>query len=162
MKQEHRFVAELYRYLAPFVDSSRRVFVCLDGEAARTGHEVGDLEDDHVPDLCLTLVGCNKELLLEAKILNPDGTVTLSRGQLAAWRMDGTGKLKPHGWVAAREDLKEFTYWSHEAFLPILDECRSGSPYPRIKVPNCPSRLFFEDIRELALHIIRSLTQGEP
>lgn len=56
-KQEHRFVAELYRFLAPFVDVEAGVYLSLDGMAALRGVEAKIFEDSDVPDLWFTLVG---------------------------------------------------------------------------------------------------------
>ena len=56
MKQESRFVAELYRYLAPFIDTARELYVSLDGMAARQGVLGGHFTDPDVPDLWFYLV----------------------------------------------------------------------------------------------------------
>ncbi len=80
MKQEHRFVADLYHYLAPFIDSSKATYVSLDGEAAKKGVTEKLFNDSDVPDLWFHLVGVEKTILLEAKILNPDRTITVEQG----------------------------------------------------------------------------------
>jgi hypothetical protein len=44
-KREHQFVAETYRHLAPFIDSSKGVYLSLDGEAAKQGVLQGIFQD---------------------------------------------------------------------------------------------------------------------
>ena len=89
-KQEHRFVAERYRFLAPFVDSQLNdVYLSLDGQAALQGRDQGFFEDQHVPDLWFTLIGQSKPTLIEAKILRSDGKVNIGRGQLSHWEKVG-------------------------------------------------------------------------
>ena len=155
MKQEHLFVAELYRYLAPSADARRKVYLSLDGEAAKKGRRDGEFLDADVPDLWFTLLGDTEPVLLEAKIMNPDGTVTLGQGQLFAWRSEGNGKHKPTAWVTADESFTEFGYWKHEDFLAALDQCRARVKYPRVRAPSSPARLVFRDIRLLVLRILR-------
>src|SRR5438270_2454272 len=113
MKQEHRFVADLYRYLAPFVDREKTIYVSLDGEAAKKGVSEKLFNDSDVPDLWFHFVGCGSTVLLEAKILNINGAITIGRGQMTAWKSNGCGQHKPSGWVAADQKLKKFYYWPH-------------------------------------------------
>lgn len=152
MKQEHRFVAELYRYLAPFVDTTHDIFLSLDGIAAMGGVDSGVFADVAVPDIWVRFVGKNSTTLLEAKVLNDNKTVTLVRGQLAAWRSNGNGKHAPAAWVATDRTINNFYYWTHANFLANLNRSRSQGRYPKIRIPDTVNH--FTDIRELALHIL--------
>lgn len=158
MRQESRFVAELYRYLAPFIDTGKQFCLSLDGIAARKGVLEEVFADPDVPDLWFTLVGDESAVLIEAKILTGKRIVTLSQGQLAAWRSTGPGRHKPAAWVAANEDFREFRYWSHTDFVPILDACRSTVRYPRVTIPSHARA--FADVRPLALHILRQASNA--
>ena len=59
MKQENRFVAQLFHYLAPFVDMERELFICVDGGAATHHAGLADapLLDANVPDLWFAFCG---------------------------------------------------------------------------------------------------------
>lgn len=153
MKQEHRFVADLYRYLAPFIDPDKAIFVSLDGEAAKKGVSEKKFIDSDVPDLWFHFVGRASAVLLEAKILNVNDTITVTRGQITGWRSAGAGQHKPSAWIASDQDLKKFYFWSHSSFQCRLDDCQSKQKYPKIKLPE--EHVEFDDIRSLALHIIR-------
>lgn len=154
MKQKHRFVADLYRYLAPFIDTTRELFLSLDGIAARRGVAGGHFTDPDVPDLWFYLVGSPRQTLLEAKILGKDNKVKLGRGQLAAWRTSGSGAHKPTAWVVANESLSTFHYWMHADFCKTcLDGSNSTQKYISFLAPN--NQASFSDIKELALHIIK-------
>jgi hypothetical protein len=153
MRQEHRFVADLYRYLAPFIDPYKPIYLSLDGEAAKKGVKEEFFEDRDVPDLWFTLLGNQTETLLEAKTLFSPNSIKLGQRQLTAWRSNGPGKHRPWAWVAASSDLKQLSFWRHEAFLGKLDRCRSNADYPDIRLPD--DKVAFTDIRALALHILR-------
>jgi hypothetical protein len=155
MKQEHRFVADIYHYLVPFMDTRRPIYVSLDGEAAERGVRERLFVDRYVPDLWFFFPGSSEPVLVEAKIMNPDGSITINQGQLCAWRKKGKGEHKPIAWVASNEDLSEFYYWSHADFLEKLDRYKSRLEYPRIWPPK--NGYSFADVRGLALHILRNL-----
>lgn len=152
VKQESRFVAELYRYLAPFIDTSKALYLSLDGIAARKGVSDNLFADADVPDLWFTLAGSSEIALLEAKILGPDEAVTVNQGQLTAWRSSGSGQHKPTAWVAADEGLTAFYHWTHAAFLPRLDASNATVQYPKLRIPE--DRKEFPEVRQLALHIL--------
>jgi hypothetical protein len=153
VKQEHRFVADPYRYLAPFIDTRRELFISLDGIAARRGVAGGHFTDPDVPDLWFYFVGSCKATLLEAKILGEDNKVLLGQAQLAAWRTGGPGADKPTAWVVTNEELSTFYYWSHDDFChDRLDGSNSTQDYVPFRAPD--TRASFSDIRELALHIL--------
>ena len=153
MRQEHRFVADLYRYLAPFIDTARPIYLSLDGEAAKKGVTERVFDDADVPDLWCTLIGEAHPLLIEAKIT--DGKcITVGRGQLVSWRTNGAGRHKPVAWVAANHSLDRFYSWHHVEFLAILDACTSQRKYPKVRIP--PSAKAFDDIRLLALELLRN------
>jgi hypothetical protein len=155
MKQEHLFVANLYHYLLPFIDSAKLIPVSLDGEAAKKGVKERRFQDSNVPDLWFTLVGGSAPVLLEAKVMNGNGSITIGHGQLSAWRRNGNGRHPPTAWVASNEALSEFYYWSHGGFSERLHECRARGKYPRIRPPK-DKMSHFCDIRQLALHILRT------
>ena len=152
MKQEHKFVAELFSYLRPFVATTSPVFISLDGEAAKKGVKLGHFCAPDVPDLWFTLVGCETPTLIEAKIFGGNRRMQLGRTQLHRWRTGGTSAHAPHGWVAANEELDQFLYWSHESFLPKLDASKSTTRYASIGIPE--DAIVFSSIQELALHVL--------
>jgi hypothetical protein len=152
VRQESRFVAELYRYLAPFIDTRTPSYVSLDGIAARKGVVDNMFVDPDIPDLWFTLIGDPKPNLLEAKILT-DRRVTVNQAQLSAWRSTGSGRYKPSAWVAADENLKTFFYWTHADFLARLDASRATTQFPRLRIPD--SHTEFPEVRQLALHVLR-------
>jgi hypothetical protein len=154
MKQESRFVAELYRYLAPFIDTSSHLHLSLDGEAAKKGVSDRVFTDPDVPDLWFTLIGSTHPTLLEAKVLNAARRIIVNRRQLYAWRSSGPGQHKPTAWVATNEALKTFFYWKHSDFIPQLDASGATSKYPTFKLPDV--RAEFPDVRQLALHVLRN------
>ena len=89
MKQEHRFVAELYSLLRPFIDPSTPLFLSLDGEAAKKGVTLGLFVDSDVPDLWFTIIGNNRPTTLEAKVIGDDRRMKLNNTQLTQWRTGG-------------------------------------------------------------------------
>jgi hypothetical protein len=153
MKQEHRFVAELFGYLKPFVATDHPVFISLDGEAAKKGVRSGLFDDADVPDLWFTIVGCANPTLIEAKIIGGNRRMQLGRTQLHRWRTGGGSAHAPHGWVAANEELNQFLYWSHDNFLPKMDASQSTTRYSSIGIPN--DAIVFPSIPELALHVLK-------
>jgi hypothetical protein len=155
LKQEHRFVADLYRYLAPFIDTSREMYLSLDGVAARRGVTGGHFVDPDVPDLWFYLAGAQNVTLLEAKIVGSDGIVLLGRGQLSAWRTGGQGAHKPTAWVGSNEEFSVFYFWLHTAFCTNrLDGSRSSQDNIPFRLPESTKQ--FPDIRQLALHVLRN------
>ncbi|HZT60273.1 MAG TPA: hypothetical protein VFA21_16840 [Pyrinomonadaceae bacterium] len=152
MKQESRFVAELYRYLSPFIDTDKELYLSLDGMTARKGVSNSKFVDPDVPDLWFTLIGSTRLILLEAKILHANESIPVNPNQLAAWCSLGPGKHKPTAWVAANEKLTTFFYWTHADFLPRLD-AGNVSKSPTFKLPD--ERIEFPDVRQLALHVLR-------
>jgi|SRR5690242_14146667 hypothetical protein len=156
MKQEQRLVAELYRFLAPFIETAKPIFVSLDGAAAAAiARKEGNLLHPTVPDLWFTFIGHRDPVLIEAKILDK-GAVLLMKNQLASWRTNGRGAHKPRYWVAANRGFDRFYFWTHEAFVEKLDECRAKGN-PSIRPPK--TRFEFTLVSELALHIIRETRQ---
>lgn len=153
MKQEHRLVAEVYRYIAPFIDTMKDIYVSLDGQAADTAVLAGRFKDAALPDLWFSLVGTNTPTLIEAKVIEDTGGALLMQSQLAAWRTIGTGAYKPQYWVAANRSFNKFYFWSHAEFLPILDRSKAKSNTLTLRPPS--SRLEFKHVSELALHVLR-------
>ena len=152
ISQEHRFVAEVYRFLAPFVDTTSEIYLSLDGIAAEGGRKQGKFEDARVPDLWFTIIGASAPTLIEAKVAKND-VVTLGQSQLAAWKKSGSGKHIPEAWIAVDKGFKTFFYWDHESFEDILETITSNKDYVQISIP--PGRVSFSDVAALALHILR-------
>ena len=154
MKQESRFVAESYRYLAPFIDTGAHLHLGLDGEAAKKGVSDSVFADPDVPDLWFTLVGSTRPTLLEAKVLHAGRRIIVNRRQLYAWRSSGLGRHKPTAWVATDEGLKTFLHWEHSDFIQQLDKSGAASKYPTFRLPDV--RAEFPDVRQSALHVLRN------
>lgn len=153
MKQEHKLVAELYRYLAPFINIDHDVFVSLDGQAALSGVEKGTFSDRTVPDLWFTLVGATEPTLIEAKTIDTNGRALLMQSQLQAWRSSGNGSHKPIYWVGTNRTFDKFFFWSHGEFLPILDTTAARANTVTLLPPQ--SRKEFSSVSALALHVLR-------
>ncbi len=154
MKQENRLVAELYRYLAPFIDTKKDIYICLDGQAAETGVSNGTLIDSVLPDMFFHFVGQTHPTLMEAKIIEESGNALLMQSQLSSWRSTGTGKYKPKYWFASNRSFTEFYLWTHEEFLPILNNSKALGKTLTLKSP--VSKLKFTNIIELAIYIIKN------
>lgn len=153
MKQEHRLVAELYRFIAPFIDTTKDIYVSLDGQAADTAVLAGRLRDAALPDLWFSFVGATTPTFIEAKIIEDTGGALLMQSQLKAWCSVGTGAYKPQYWVAANRSFNKFYFWSHAEFLPILDKSKAKSKTLTLRPPS--SRMEFNHASELALHVLR-------
>jgi hypothetical protein len=153
VKQEQKLVAETYRYLAPFIDTSCDFFLSLDGQAALIGVGRGQFLDGTLPDLWFTLVGRSSSMLIEAKALDSKGKVSLMQTQLKAWRTNGHGGHKPDHWIAASNAFDAFYLWSHSAFLPILDATVNRQDTVILSAPTGKKQ--FSTISELALAILR-------
>jgi len=154
MKQEQRLVAELYRFLAPFIDTTRDIYVSLDGQAADTAVAAGRFSDAALPDLWFTLVGAKSKTLIEAKIIEDEGGALLMQSQLSAWRTSGNGAYKPNFWVAANRSFDTYYFWTHADFLPSLDKSKAKSKTLTLRPPS--SLITFKHLQELALHILKS------
>jgi hypothetical protein len=152
MKQEHRLVAEVYRWLAPFVDATRDVYLSPDGQAAKTAVAAGRFVDPDIPDLWFTLVGATSPTHVEAKVLEDNGRVLLMQSQIRAWRASGTGAYKPHYWVATNRRFDEFFCWPHATFEGLHSTTAAGAT-AQLSAPSDRAR--FHSVAELALHILR-------
>ena len=160
MKQEQRLVAEVYRYLAPFVDTSKDVFVSLDGQAAITGVKQGRLKDSTIPDLWFTIVGAKAPLFIEAKAFNISGQVFLMQNQLKSWRSNGLGNYKPNCWIAVSNAFDAFYLWEHTDFVSALDKSKSKQKTVSITGPK--TRREFKTVSELSLAILCRAQQDAP
>ncbi|RDI99294.1 hypothetical protein DVT68_00040 [Dyella solisilvae] len=152
MKQEHRLVAEIYRYLAPFIDTSHDLYLSLDGQAATSAVKAGHFVDADIPDMWFTLVGATLPIRIEAKVLDGNRAM-LMQSQLAAWRSSGGGAYKPEFWVAANREFKTFYFWHHADFLPSLDQSAATGATLTLAAPK--AKLSFATVPELALHLLR-------
>ncbi len=155
MKQEQRLVAEVYRYLAPFIDTSRDIYLSLDGQAALVGVGQGRFIDGTIPDLWFTVVGRTNPTLIEAKAFDAKGRVLLMQSQLQAWRTAGRGGHKPSYWIAASNGFNAFFLWKHSDFLPTLDKSTNRQDTVTLTPP--ASRQEFQSISQLALAILCSV-----
>lgn len=155
MKQENRFVAQLFHYLAPFVDAQRDLFICVDGGAAKyhAGREGSPIVDADIPDLWLALVGKSECFGIEAKILE-NRSISVRQGQLRAWRSDGTGHYRPRFWVASNRTLSEFYCWKHTSLVHCLDRSRSKSCNVSLSIAGCVADFASTGLPELALYIL--------
>jgi len=154
VKQEHRLVAEIYRYIAPFIETTKEIYLSLDGQAARTAVGAGRFTDPDIPDLWFTLIGAEQPTRIEAKILDK-GAALLMQSQILAWRGCGLGSYKPQYWVAANREFNEFYFWPHSAFVPSLDSCGARRKTHTLAAPK--DRLVFSSIPELVLHLLREI-----
>ncbi len=155
MKQEHKLVAELYRYLAPFIDAKHPVYISLDGQAATTGVKEGTFSDSTVPDLWFTLLAATAKTLIEAKTIDKRGRALLMQSQLQAWRSNGNGAHKPTFWVATNLAFDRFYFWSHTEFLPMLDKTTAKANTLTLQPPK--SQRKFLSVDALALYILRQV-----
>lgn len=155
MKQENKFVAQLFHFLAPFVDMSKDLFICIDGGAAKhhAGLEFGPLLDPDVPDLWFSLVGHDYPTGIEAKIIE-DHYISVRRGQLLAWRTQGTGAYQPRFWVASNRNLSEFYCWHHEDVRSKLDESKSSVDNIKLSLKKIPVGYRSDNLPGLALYIL--------
>jgi hypothetical protein len=155
MKQENRFVAQLFHYLAPFVDMERDLFICVDGGAA-TRHSIGEgarLVDANVPDLWLAFCGHSEYTGIEAKVLEGN-SVSIRQGQLQSWRSIGTGAYRPRFWVATDRDITRFYCWHHSTLVPRLDNTASGVSNVVLSLSDYPADHESRSIAELALYVL--------
>lgn len=153
MKQEQRLVAEVYRFLAPFMDTTKRIYVSLDGQAAEMGVQQGILQHPTIPDLWFNFVGAQSPTLIEAKIVH-DGKLLVMQSQLQAWRSVGTGAHRPIAWIAATKSFDRFFFWTHNDFLLRLDTTRAKTPTVPLRLPDKYHE--FQHPNELALQIIQN------
>jgi hypothetical protein len=155
VKQENRFVAQLFHYLAPFVDMERPLFICVDGAAAMK-HSSGagaSLADPNVPDLWLAFCGHSEHTGIEAKILDK-GAISIRQGQLVAWRSSGNGAYRPRFWVATNRDISKFSCWQHTSMVRRLDSTASTVANVSLSLAEYPADHISKSIAELALYIL--------
>lgn len=145
-------MAEIYRYLAPFIDTTQEIYLSLDGQAARTAVGAGRFTDPDIPDLWFTLLGAAAPSRIEAKVLDK-GSALLMQSQILAWRTNGPGAYKPEAWVGTNREFSEFYYWPHAAFAPSLNRCQATRKTHILAAPK--DRHVFSSVPELALHILR-------
>lgn len=155
MKQENRFVAQLFHFLAPFADMSKDLFICVDGGAAKhhAGQDGAALLDPNVPDLWFTLVGSDAAFGIEAKVVE-DGSISVRQGQLQAWKTGGGGAYQPRFWVATNRELSEFYCWHHAEIRRRLDESSSSVDNVKLSLSKYPPAHKGSNLAELALFIL--------
>lgn len=157
MKQENRFVAQLFHYLAPFVDMERDLFICVDGGAAKyhASRDGSSLKDPDVPDLWFALVGKPDCFGIEAKIIEGN-KISVRQSQLRAWRTEGTGYYCPKFWVASNRDLTEYYCWLHSTLVPCLNLSRNTTANVSLSVTKYTADYNSKSISELALYILNN------
>lgn len=156
MKQENRFVAQFFHYLAPFVDMERELFICVDGGAAKhhAGRPGSAITDADVPDLWFALIGRAHHIGVEAKVI--DGTtVSVRQGQLRAWRTGGIGHYRPNFWVTTNRTLTEYSCWHHATLLPRLDQSSSTTANVTLSLSKFPADYSTKSLPALALYVLR-------
>ncbi len=154
MKQEQKLVAETYRYLAPFIDTSKPLYLSLDGQAALVGVGRGHFSDGTIPDLWFTVDGHAQPVLIEAKAMDKNNRLLLMQSQLRAWRTDGLGKHRPEFWIAANNSFDVFYFWRHADFIPTLDRSQNNQDTVAFALPKQTKQ--FKTINQLALTILRA------
>ena len=155
MKQENKFVAQLFHYLARFVDLERDLFICVDGGAAKhhAGRKDSPISDPDIPDLWLALSGKKGFTGIEAKVLD-NQSISVRQGQLRAWRSDGSGKYRPSFWVAVDQEFKNFYCWRHSTLIPRLDKTKSTTANVRLSINDYPADHHSQNMAQLALYIL--------
>lgn len=155
MKQENKFVAQLFHYLAPFTDTEKDLYICIDGGAAKnhSGNHDSVLLDPGVPDIWLTLVGQSSATGIEAKVLE-DNKISFRQNQILAWRSNGVGNYKPKFWVATNRVLDRYYCWRHLSIVTRLDTTDSTADNVSLSVSNYPADFESSSLAELALFII--------
>ena len=153
MKQEQRLVAEVYRFIAPFVDTTKNIYVSLDGQAAEMGVQQGLFTHPTIPDLWFHFIGASTPTLIEAKVVH-DNRFLVMQSQLQSWRSGGAGAHPPQSWIATTKSFDRFFLWSHNDILPRLDATRARTATVPIRLPDTYSQ--FTHANELALAIIRN------
>jgi len=155
MKQENRFVAQLFHYLAPFVDLNKNLFICVDGEAARNhaGTSPSAPEDRDVPDLWFSLLGQDSPIGIEAKVIEGN-SISVRQGQLRAWRTDGGGKHKPTFWVATNPELTNFYCWHQADMQRRLDASKSSVENVKLSLADTRPAYQADSVAKLALFIL--------
>ena len=163
MKQENRFVAQLFHYLAPFVDFERDLFICVDGGAAKhhAGRAGAKLKDANVPDLWFAFIGQPDFTGIEAKVLDRN-KISIRSGQLNSWRTSGSGVYRPRFWVATNADLTQFDCWHHDTLAKRLDSSKGTTPDVKLSLADCQSNHHCTSIAELALFILASRAPATP
>lgn len=130
MSQEHKFCAEVYHRLYNKIDHAKPILFCLDGEATCSGFATKQT----IPDLCFTFLSSDRQLRVEAKILERR-RVELQPSQRSAWCSSGMGEAKPHLWIGADAALTRFWVWDHEPFAAKI-ELHKTSKGPLLVFPD--------------------------
>lgn len=155
MKQEHKLVAEVYRYIAPFIDSDSEFYISLDGQAADNGVTQGIFIDSTIPDMWFTLVNKSKPVLIEAKTIDANNRMLLMQSQLKAWRTNGHGAHVPEYWIAVNRAFDEFYFWKQADFLQRLDATKAQGKTITVLPPI--QKMSFRNAQQLALHILQTV-----
>jgi len=75
------------------------------------------------------------------------------QSQLRSWRSDGSGAHKPAYWVATNRAFDRFFFWSHNEFLPVLDNTKATGNTLTLLPPQ--TKREFSSVSALALHTLR-------
>ncbi|WP_061960142.1 hypothetical protein [Cupriavidus pauculus] len=155
MKQENKFVAQLFHYLAPFIDMAKPLLICVDGGAARAhaGKEGAPITDQDIPDLWMSLVNDGDPFGIEAKVIDRN-SISIRQRQVRAWRTDGTGHYRPAYWVATNRELSKFWCWKHTSMAARLDGTSSTTDNVILSVSKFPADYQTDSLSALALYIL--------
>jgi len=146
MSQEHRFCAEIYARLFPFIDRDERVVINPDGQAKLPNF----LDTETPPDMCFTLKGQKKEIRLEAKVLNKK-SVKLQESQ-KVWCRQDNHPLAPHLWIFAERHLEQCWLLEHNHISQVIRQ-KIGVSAPLNLWPN-QTRPQGCSLEQLAMQII--------
>ncbi|WNJ97730.1 hypothetical protein RND59_16505 [Vibrio ruber] len=157
MKQENRFVADLYHLLSPFMDKDKDLYLCMDGGGAKhhAASEHGKLEDAVLPDIWFCLVGQEKHIGIEAKVFDSNN-LSFRQMQIQSWRSDGSGIYTPHFWVATNRELTEYKCWFHKTMVARLNTTMSTVDNVSLSMSKYPADHESNTIQELALFILQN------
>jgi len=155
MKQENRFVGQLFHFLAPFINMEKDLLICADGAAAARHSSTKEscLVDSDLPDLWLTFCGNSKPTGIEAKI-DERNLISIRQAQLKAWRSGGKGSYQPTFWVATNKELTEFFCWHHSTLRPRPDSTRNTVDNVSLSIRDYPPDQHSVNIAEFALFIL--------
>lgn len=155
MRQENRFVAQLFHFLAPFVDYERDLLICVDGGAAthHAGRIGSVIVDPDIPDIWCAFVGKPGFTGIEAKTL-AGNCISVRQGQLRAWRTGGKGHYRPAFWVSCNSDVSQFSCWHHTSIVKRLDSTTSTTQNVSLSVAKFPPDFSSTKLAELALYLL--------
>ena len=157
MKQENRFVADLYHLLSPFMDKDKDLYLCTDGGAAKHHAALEDstLEDAVLPDIWFCLVGQKKHIGIEAKVFDSN-RLSFRQVQIQSCKSEGRAVYTPKFWVATNKKFSEYKCWLHETMVQRLNATNSTVDNVSLSMQQYPADHESGTTQELALFILQS------